>query len=51
MIEMELDTQIESTDYLNDGPAALGNYLAEQMIEYGMQDGANEINDYASACY
>ena len=51
MIEMGLDTQIESIDYLNDGPAALGNYLAEQMIEYGMQDGANEMNDYASICY
>ena len=51
MIEMELDTLVESTDYLNDGPAALGNYLAEQMIAYGMQDGANEVEDYASTCY
>ena len=48
---MELDTLVESTDYLNDGPAALGNYLAEQMIAYGMQDGANEVEDYASTCY
>ncbi len=51
MIEMELDTLVESTDYINDGPAALGNYLAEQIIAYGMQDGANEIEDYASLCY
>ena len=51
MMEMELDTLIESTDYINDGPAALGNYLAEQIIAYGMQDGANEIADYANLCY
>lgn len=46
-----LDTMFISTDYLNDGPAALGNYLAEQMIAFGMQDGANEIADYESLCY
>ncbi len=51
MQEMELDTAVVSTDYINDGPAALGNYLGEQIIAYGMQDGANEINDYASDCY
>ncbi|MBM71558.1 MAG: hypothetical protein CL847_02085 [Crocinitomicaceae bacterium] len=51
MMEMELDTLVESTDYINDGPSALGNYLAEQMIEYGMQDGSNEIDDYANICY
>ena len=51
MMEMELDTLVESTDYITDGPAALGNYLAEQIIAYGMQDGANEIDDYASLCY
>ena len=51
MIMMELDTNVVSTDYLNDGPAALGNYMAEQMIAYGMQDGANEMDDYASLCY
>jgi hypothetical protein len=51
MMELELDTAIVSTDYLNDGPAALGNYLGEKIIAYGMQDGANEANDYASSCY
>ena len=51
MQEMELDTAVVSTDYINDGPAALGNYLGEQIIAYGMQDGSNEINDYASDCY
>ncbi|PCJ80227.1 MAG: hypothetical protein COA49_09610 [Bacteroidetes bacterium] len=46
-----LDTLIVSTDYINDGPAALGNYLAEQVIAFGMQDGANEGGNYASTCY
>ena len=51
MVDLELDTAIVTTDYLNGGPAALGNYLGAQIIAYGMQDGANEINDYASTCY
>ena len=51
MIDMELDPLFASTDYINDGPAALGNYLAEQIIAYGLQDGSNEIDDYASLCY
>ena len=51
MASQGLDTLIVSTDYLNDGPAALGNYLAEQIIAFGMQDGANEADDYASTCY
>ena len=51
MASQGLDVLIVSTDYLNDGPAALGNYLAEQIIAFGMQDGANEEGDYASTCY
>jgi len=51
MASQGLDTLIVSTDYLNEGPAALGNYLAEQIIAFGMQDGANEAGDYASTCY
>ena len=47
----ELDTLFISTDYLQDGPAALGNYIAEQVIAFGMQDGANEAGAYASSCY
>ena len=46
-----LDTLVVSTDYLNDGPAALGNYIAEQIIAFGMQDGANETDDYGNLCY
>ena len=51
MIVQELDTSMTSTDYGTFGAPALGNYLAEQLIAYGMTDGSNEANDYASECY
>ncbi|TWT46889.1 vanadium-dependent haloperoxidase [Botrimarina hoheduenensis] len=31
-----------------DGPAAVGNRIAESIIEYGLGDGANEANQYAN---
>ena len=34
-----------------DRPAALGNYIAEQVIAYGLQDGANEAFDYTNTYY
>ncbi|MFN2430963.1 MAG: vanadium-dependent haloperoxidase, partial [Cryomorphaceae bacterium] len=40
-----------STDYTIGGPAELGNYLAEQLIAFGYQDGSNEANDYANVYY
>ena len=40
-----------STDYLNDGPRALGNYIAEQVLAFGDNDGSNEANDYANQHY
>ena len=40
-----------STDYSSGDPAALGNYLAQQIIEFGLQDGSNEANDYANRFY
>lgn len=39
------------TDYTNGNPAALGNYLADKMIEFGLQDGSNEAFDYLSFFY
>ena len=41
----------QSTDYLNDGPAALGNYIAAQVLAYGYGDGSNELNGYANQHY
>ena len=40
-----------STDYTGGNPAALGNYIGEKLIEFGMQDGANEVNSYANLHY
>ena len=51
MIIQELDTSFTSTDYATYGAPALGNYLVEQLIAYGMTDGSNEVNDYANTCY
>ncbi len=40
-----------STDYTSNVPAAIGNYLAQSIIEFGYQDGSNEINDYSNLHY
>ncbi|MCC6461001.1 MAG: vanadium-dependent haloperoxidase [Saprospiraceae bacterium] len=32
-------------------PAEMGNYIAQCIIEYGLQDGANEANGYANQYY
>ena len=51
MLELGHDIYLISQDYLNEGPAALGNYLAEQIILYGLQDGSNENQDYQNLFY
>lgn len=40
-----------NTDYTSGDPAALGNYLAEQVIQFGLQDGSNEQGGYANLYY
>ena len=45
------DKNFTSTNYSTGSYAALGNYMAEKMIEFGMQDGANEINEYENKYY
>lgn len=45
------DPNYTSTDYITDGGAALGNFLADKMIEFGLQDGSNEENGYANEYY
>jgi len=45
------DISITSVDYVNDGPAALGNYIAQQIIAFGLQDGSNEAANFASQYY
>lgn len=51
LIELGYDASITSTDYSNGSPAALGNYIAEGLIEFGLQDGSNEQNNYANLYY
>ena len=40
-----------SKDYKSGSPAALGNYIADCLIRFGLQDGSNEANIYANQYY
>jgi ASPIC and UnbV/FG-GAP-like repeat/Secretion system C-terminal sorting domain len=40
-----------STDYSSGSAAALGNYIASKVIEFGLQDGSNEANGYVNQYY
>jgi len=51
MIAIGHDMSITSTSYQDGSPAALGNYIAEQIIEFGYQDGSNEWFFYANLFY
>lgn len=45
------DVNFTSTDYSTGSYAALGNHLANEIINFGLQDGSNEQNDYANQFY
>ncbi len=49
--QLGYDAAFTSTDYSAGSPAALGNYIAEKLIEFGMQDGSNEANNYVNQYY
>jgi len=51
MNELGYATDVTSTDYENDGPSALGNYIAEQIIAFGFQDGSFEDDGYDNQYY
>jgi hypothetical protein len=51
MVTLGYDTTFTSTNYATGSPAALGNYIAQGVINYGVQDGANEQNGYAYQHY
>ena len=40
-----------SLDYAGGSAAALGNYIADCYIRFGLQDGSNEANDFANTSY
>lgn len=50
MEELGYDINVVTTDY-HCSPAGLGNYIAEQLIAFGKEDGSNEENDYANQSY
>jgi len=49
MADLGLDTAITTT--IGDTPAALGNRIAQTYIDFGLSDGANEVNDYENILY
>ncbi len=55
MADLGYDLALTSTDYttgdLAHDAAALGNYLADQIIDFGLQDGAHESLGYANTYY
>ena len=45
------DKDFTSIDYSTGDYRALGNYMASEMIAFGLQDGSNEQNGYANQYY
>ncbi|MEO1263053.1 MAG: DUF6851 domain-containing protein [Bacteroidota bacterium] len=50
MDSLGYDRHNRSTNYIC-GPAELGNYIADQIIQYGLQDGSNEALGYTNLFY
>ncbi|MBS0000813.1 MAG: T9SS type A sorting domain-containing protein [Cyclobacteriaceae bacterium] len=51
MNELGYDAMNNSLEYANGDPAALGNYIASKIIEFGLQDGSNERGGYQNEFY
>jgi len=51
MTESGYDMSNVSADYVNGGPAELGNYIALQVIDFGYTDGSNEADNFANLYY
>jgi len=45
------DPSYRSANYHKGSPAALGNYLGQKLIEFGLQDGSNERRKYTNKFY
>jgi len=45
------DFTFSSTDYSGGSAAALGNYIAQEIIDFGLQDNSNEGNQYSNQFY
>ena len=51
MLQLGYDINYTATDYTTGNPAALGNYIGQCIIDFGLQDNANEQNDFANTIY
>ncbi len=51
MTHLGYDPNFSSTDYASGNPAALGNYVGAAILEFGLNDGANEQNLYTNEYY
>ena len=51
MEDLGFDPRYTSTSYTCGNPAALGNYIAQCIINYGLQDGSNERGEYENLYY
>ncbi|MEZ5082265.1 MAG: vanadium-dependent haloperoxidase [Bacteroidales bacterium] len=50
-LELGLQTNLTSTDYTSGSAIALGNYIGECVINFGLQDGSHEDDLYESRSY
>ncbi|MCB0661840.1 MAG: hypothetical protein KDC24_03795, partial [Saprospiraceae bacterium] len=51
MADLGYDINFTGTDYSTGNPAALGNYIANCIISFGLQDGSNEQANYGNRFY
>lgn len=51
MLALGFDVADTATDYASGSAAAMGNYIADCYISFGLQDGSNEANGYANVSY
>lgn len=51
MAELGYDPSFSSTNYTTGNAAALGNYVGNQIIQFGFSDGSNEIGGYRNRYY
>jgi len=50
-VALGYDPALTSIDYRTGDPAALGNFIANRIIAFGLQDGSNEANNYRNRYY
>lgn len=51
LLSRGLDVTFQGVDWSNGDLRALGNYMGQTMLDYGLTDGANEENQYANQYY